>query len=110
MVEKEIPLVIATKTPKKDVKLDPKGFFVIEIDRKENLIRIEYYSNIYKDNKIVSGKLEKVFTGNKADALSDTISTHIQKLRQEHYMYLGRELQKAQIALENNTKYVQGGC
>ncbi|MCK5459154.1 MAG: DUF4346 domain-containing protein [Thermoplasmatales archaeon] len=31
-------------------------------------------------------------------------------LRAEHYMYLGRELQRAQCALEKNKKYVQGGC
>lgn len=108
MADKEVPLIIAKKTPQKDVILDDKGFFVIEIFEKE--IRVEYYSNIYKNNKIVSGNLEKVFSGIKADALSDSIVKNTPNLRAEHYLYLGRELQKAQYALEKNKKYVQGGC
>jgi dihydropteroate synthase len=108
MVYKEVPLIKAKKTPRKDVVLDTNGFFVIEVRKKE--IIVEYYTNVYKDNKIVSGNLQKVFSGTKADALSDTIAKHVTNLRNEHYMYLGRELQKAQYALEQNKKYIQGGC
>ena len=54
--------------------------------------------------------IEKVFTGDKADAISDTISKNVPRLLPEHYMYLGRELQKAQECLEGNKKYVQDGC
>jgi dihydropteroate synthase len=108
MVDKEIPLIRAKKTMEKDVILDPHGFFVIEIDA--NGIRTEYYSNVYKNKRIVSGRLEKVFVGIKADALSDSIAQHIPVLRPDHYLYLGRELQKAQLALEQKKKYVQGGC
>jgi len=81
----------------KDVILDPHGFFVIEVDTKG--IRTEYYSNVYKNKRIVSGRLEKVFVGIKADALSDSIAQHVPVLRPDHYLYLGRELQKAQLAL-----------
>ena len=56
MVDKEVPLVKAEKTLRKDIVLDSKGFFVIELYKKE--IRVEYYSNVYKNNRIVSGKLE----------------------------------------------------
>jgi len=108
MVDKEVPLIKAKKTPQKDVILDREGFFVIEVNKKE--IRVEYYSNIYKKNRIVSGILEKVFSGSKADALSDTVIKNVPPLRAEHYIYLGRELQKAQYALEQNKKYIQGGC
>ncbi len=107
MVDKEVPLIKAKKTPQKDIVLDRGGFFVIEVHKE---IRVEYYSNIYKNNRIASGILEKVFSGTKADALSDTIVRHVPQLRDEHYTYLGRELQKAQYALEQNKKYVQGGC
>jgi hypothetical protein len=110
MVEKKVPLVKAEKIPKKDVILDPNGFFVIEIDRKQDVIRVEYYSNVYKNKKIVSGILEKVFTGKKADALCDTIAYNVPKLLATHYMYLGRELHRAQYAFEENKKFVQGGC
>lgn len=110
MDNKEIPLIKAQKTPQKNVILDPNGFFVIETNRKNQQIRVEYYSNVYKEKKIVSGKLQKIFIGNKADALSDTIAKNVPKLLPEHYMYLGRELQKAESALKNNKKYIQGGC
>ena len=110
MVDKEIPLIKANKTPQKDVILDPNGFFVIEVGRKQNEIRVEYFSNVYKGKRIVSGILEKVFTGNKADSICDTILKNVPDLLPEHYMYLGRELQRAQCALEKNKKYVQGGC
>lgn len=108
MVEKKIPLIRAKKTLQKDVILDDNGFFVIELQ--QHFIVVEYYSNVYKQNKIVSGKLEMVFKGKKADELSDTIAAHVPALLSNHYLYLGRELQKAQYALENNKAYVQGGC
>lgn len=110
MVDKKVPLIEAVKTAEKEVNLDKKGFFVIEVDIQENKIRVEYYSNVYKKERIVSGNLEKVFIGSKADALSDTIAKNVPELRPEHYMYLGRELQRAQCALEKNKKYEQGGC
>ena len=108
MADKEVPLIKAEKTSRKDVILDDAGFFVIEVRKKE--IIVEYYSNVYKKSRIVSGHLEMVFSGENSDALSDTIAKNIPDLRAEHYMYLGRELQKAQYALEKNKKYIQGGC
>ncbi|MDH7507701.1 MAG: DUF4346 domain-containing protein [Candidatus Thermoplasmatota archaeon] len=110
MVNKKIPLIHAKKIPQKDVILDPNGFFVIELDKKQKEIRVEYYSNVYKNNKIVSGVLEKIFLGKKADALCDTIIENVPKLLPNHYAYLGRELQKAQYFLEQNKRYIQGGC
>jgi hypothetical protein len=105
---KNVLIINAEKTLKKDVILDPNGFFIIEVINKE--IRVEYYTNIYKNNKIVSGNLKSVFVGIKADALCDTIANRVKNLRNEHYLYLGRELIKAQLDLENNKKYIQGGC
>ncbi|HEY0087798.1 MAG TPA: hypothetical protein VGB37_03085 [Candidatus Lokiarchaeia archaeon] len=110
MAVKEIPLIKAKKISQKDVILDPNGFFVIEVNKKQDVIRVEYYSNVYKNKKIVSGILQKVFIGNKADALCDTIVKNVPILLPTHYMYLGRELQKAQCALEKNKRYFQGGC
>jgi hypothetical protein len=110
MVDKEVPLIKAKKIPQKDVILDPNGFFVIEINREKIEIRVEYYSNVYKKDKIVSGILEIVFTGNKADSLCDTIAKNVPNLLPTHYMYLGRELQRAEFSLEKNVKYFQGGC
>ena len=110
MVEKKVPLINAKKTAEKDVVLDKKGFFVIEVDRTQNKIRVEYYSNVYKKERIVSGNLQMVFVGDKADGLCDTIVKNVPSLQPEHYMYLGREIQRAQCAIEKNKEYVQGGC
>ena len=104
----DIPCIQAKKTSSKDVQLDKKGFFVIEIVDKK--IRVEYFSNVYRKGKIVSGKLKTIFVGTKADALCDTIASHIPSLFPGHYLYLGRELQRAEEALNSGKKYVQDGC
>lgn len=108
MGKNEIPLIEAKKTPRKEVILDPKGFFIIEVH--PDSIMVEFYENVKRDDRIISGKLRKVFTGSHADALSDTIAHHIKDLRPDHYLYLGRELLKAELALQNNQSYTQGGC
>lgn len=62
------------------------------------------------DQQIVSGHLQKVFIGITADALSDTIASHVPFLRPEHYLYLGRELRRAQCSFEQKKRYIQGAC
>jgi hypothetical protein len=108
MVDRDVPVYVAMKTKEKDVLLDPAGFFVIELS--SDGIRVEYYSNVYRDGRIASGLLEAVFTGRRADALSDTIAARVPRLLPTHYLYLGRELCRAQEALEQGKRYVQGGC
>jgi dihydropteroate synthase len=108
MDKKDVPVIEAEKTKRADVTLDPQGFFVIEV--RTNSIVVEYYKNVYKQGKIVSGSIQKVFTGSKADALCDTIAAHVPTLRPEHYLYLGRELMKAEHALRIKAPYEQGGC
>ena len=108
MVDREVPLYVAVKTAEKDVVLDPAGFFVVEVTKGE--VRVEFYSNVYRGGRIVSGRLEMVFSGVRADALCDTIAARVPRLLPAHYLYLGRELQRAQEALEQHVPYVQGGC
>ena len=100
MADKEVPLIRAKKTPRKDVILDPNGFFVIEVNRKQNEIRVEHYSNVYKNKRIVSGILEKVFSGNKADALCDTIVKNVPDLLPMHYLYLGESYKELNVLLK----------
>ena len=110
MADKTIPLITAQKTPASEVKLDPAGFFVIEVDHTKHLIRVEWYDNVTKNNRIVSGKLHKVIIGDSADAICDTLAKEIPSLLPEHYLYLGRELQRAYEALQHKITYEQGGC
>jgi len=108
MDKKEVPLVHAKKTVEKDLVLDPNGFFVIEV--RNNAIFVEYYKNVYKNNCIVSGNIKKVFKGQRADELCDTIADHVPDLLPGHYLYLGRELKIAEQALDRKIVYEQGGC
>lgn len=103
-----VPVIEATKTKEKDVILDKSGFFVIELVK--NHIQVEFYHNVMKNQQIVSGKLNKIFTGTNAAALSDTIARHIPNLRADHYLYLGRELMRAEVALIQHKAYEQDGC
>ena len=109
MVDKEIPLIKAKKTMEKDVILDPNGFFVIEVYDKG--IRIEYYSNVYKNKRIVSGRLEKVFIGTKADALSDTIAQHVPQITTRALSVSGaRVAKRTESRLNKRRSTSQGGC
>lgn len=105
---RSIPVITAKKTKGKDIILDDKGFFVIEIIT--DSINVEYYHNVVKNKEIVSGKLNIIFTGTSAKALCDTIASHIKDLRPEHYLYLGRELLRAEQAITNQEPYEQDGC
>ena len=93
----------------KKVVLDPKGFFVIFLDRRENKIIIEQYENVYKDGKnlVRSGKLGKIIVGDNSQAIIDTLVRENLISRLDHAGYLGRELMKAEIALKNGLKYEQ---
>lgn len=102
---KEIPVIHADNTYDVKKKLDPNGFFVIEL--RENRIFVEFYKNVIRDNRIVSGELIKIFNGNNAEQLSNAILVETPELQRDHYMYLGRELMKAEFALQTRTKYEQ---
>jgi len=81
---------------------DPKGFFVISINREGSQIIVEHFQR---------NKLTKKITGSSAEEISKTITNlgligDFQQTK-EHAMYLARELQKAEIALKNGLEYEQ---
>jgi hypothetical protein len=102
---KEIPVIDADETYTLQKNLDPNGFFVIEL--RNDMIFVEYYKNIIKNEKIVSGDLQKIFRGVNAELLSNAILLETEELQKDHYMYLGRELSKAEYALHSHTTYEQ---
>ncbi len=81
---------------------DPNGFFVISVDKNRNKIIVEHFQNNKLKNKIVGDSAEEIC---KTIVHLDLIGDFDQKLK--HAMYLGRELQKAEIALNNNLNYEQ---
>ncbi len=90
----------------KEMVFDEKGFFVIVI--KDEII-VEHYLNVQKEGEleIETGKLNKMITGKSAKAICDTIVREGLVSRLDHAAYLGRELQKAEIAMKNDLDYEQ---
>lgn len=103
-----VPLIEARKTKQSEIMLDKKGFFVIELI--QDHIQVEYYQNVVKDKRIVSGKLKKIFVGTSAAALCDTIASHVHGVQSDHLLYLGREIMRAEYALTHQQHYEQDGC
>ncbi|MFP4608266.1 MAG: DUF4346 domain-containing protein [Candidatus Natronoplasma sp.] len=90
----------------KEMKFDEKGFFVITV--KDEII-VEHYLNVQKEGKleVETGKLNKIITGESAKEICDTIVRKGLVSRLDHAAYLGRELQKAELALKNDLEYEQ---
>ncbi len=81
---------------------DPKGFFIVSIDRARGKLLVERYQDDKLKDKISGNSAEEI---SKTIANLDLIGDFEQRL--EHSMYLARELQKAEIALKNNLDYEQ---
>ena len=98
-------------TKHKRMTKDPQGFFVIFLDQDRSEIVVEFYESVIKDEKskkkVGTGKLGLVVCGTNAEALCHTISREDLVTRFDHSSYLGRELQKAEVALKNGLKYEQ---
>ncbi len=88
------------------MEFDESGFFVINVDEE---ITVEHYLNVQKEGKleVETGELNKIVTGRSAKAICDTIVREGLISRLDHAAYLGRELQKAEIALKNDLEYEQ---
>ena len=83
----------------KDFKYDPKGYFLIRVDKENKQIEAGHC----KQNNIILTK----FTGKRASDVYFSIikSKLVSKL--DHAAYLGKELNKAELALKNNLIYIQ---
>ncbi len=90
----------------KKMEFDEEGFFVITVKKE---IIVEHYLNVQKEGKldVETGRLNKIITGESAKAICDTIVREGLVSRLDHAAYLGRELQKAEIALKNDLEYEQ---
>ena len=89
-----------------DWKMDPKGYFLIKIDREKNLIRVGYciFSKLNKDP--IHDMIAEV-TGKTALEIVNTLikENYISSL--QHAADMGIELHKAELALKYNFEYIQ---
>ena len=79
--------------------LDKKGWFVIRIDREDHKICATHYSGVNKPDVIVKGRT--------AREIYVTILNQDLVSRMDHAAYLGKELTKAELALQLNRSYIQ---
>ena len=107
------------------IALDPAGYFLIKLDRAAGELIAEHYTNGIDERGLAtdpdSGEViscrgagprepQAVYRGRSAKelgvALTEGAGPHPLSCL-DHALYLGRELQKAEAALEAGTEYVQ---
>ena len=106
-INKKIEKKITAKYHKiKDWVMDPKGYFLINIDRKNNLLRVGYCKFTKQGNNPVNDMIAEI-VGNTAIEIVNTLikENYISSL--QHAGDMGIELCKAELALKYNLTYVQ---
>tara|TARA_B100000029_G_scaffold304856_1_gene297753 strand:+ start:1398 stop:1772 length:375 start_codon:yes stop_codon:yes gene_type:complete len=106
-IEKKIKQKITAKYHKiKDWKMDPKGYFLIDVDRKKNFIRVGYC----KFSKLGTPPIHDMVAIVKGKTAIEIVNTLIKKKfvsTLQHAGDMGIELHKAEMSLKHNFKYVQ---
>ena len=106
-INKKIEKKITAKYHKiKDWVMDPKGYFLIAVDRKNNLLRVGYCKFTKLGNNPVHDMVAEI-VGKTAIEIVNTLikENYISSL--QHAGDMGIELCKAELALKNNLDYVQ---
>ena len=106
-INKKIEKRITAKYHKiKDWVMDPKGYFLISIDRKNNLLRVGYCKFTKLGNNPANEMVAEI-VGKTAIEIVNTLikENYISSL--QHAGDMGIELCKAELALKNNLNYIQ---
>ena len=106
-INKKIEKRITAKYDKiKDWVMDPKGYFLIGIDREKSLLRVGYCKFKKLGNNPVNDMVAEV-TGKTAIEIINTLINEKFISSLQHAGDMGIELCKAELALKNNLKYIQ---
>ena len=101
-INKKIKKKIIAKYHKiKDFVIDPKGYFLIAIDKKEKLIRVD------KLEKNSEHNLQVEIVGKTSLEIINTLIREKFISSLQHAGDMGIELYKAELALKNNLNYIQ---
>lgn len=95
------PKIIVAE-PSEVVKMDKAGYFVIIPLTDKGVINVEHYAY---DNSLL-----RVVEGATARAIYNTIISNGWVTKLSHAAYLGKELAKAELALQHGFKYIQDGA
>ncbi|HNB51933.1 MAG TPA: DUF4346 domain-containing protein [Anaerolineales bacterium] len=96
-----MPKLIATE-PDEEVKMDKAGYFVIVPLQEEGVIHVEHYAY---DNSLLT-----TIEGATARAIYFTMIRGGWVTELSHAAYLGKELARAELSLQNGFKYIQDGA
>ena len=106
-IKKNIKESIPAKYDKiKDWVMDPKGYFLIKIDRENYLIRVSYCLFTNFGNDPIHDMIAEV-TGKTAIEIVNTLIKKEFISSLQHAADMGIELHKAELALKYNLKYIQ---
>ena len=106
-INKKVKKRIKAKYHKiKDWVMDPKGYFLINIDREENIIRVAYCIFTKLGNDPIHDMIIEV-TGRNAIEIVNTLIKKEFISSLQHAADMGIELHKAELALKYNLEYVQ---
>jgi len=98
-LEKELNNAIDTSQVKTKFVLDPRGYFTIKPFPSRGRVFVRHYDTGHN--------LKYTFAGIRAPQIIQKIIEKGLVSRLEHAAYLGKEIEKAIIALKNNLDYVQ---
>jgi hypothetical protein len=110
---------------RRQIDLDPAGYFLIKLDQAAGELVVEHFSNGINDQGLATdpatGEVlacrgagprtpQAVFRGRSAKEVGVALTEGSEPLclsRLDHALYLGRELQRAEHCLENGLTYIQ---
>ena len=89
----------------KNLKLDPKGYFLIKIG--DGMIHLAFCSYQKKKGWYDSHDIKLSHSADNKEELLGWAIHHELYSQEDHYVYLVRELTKAEKCLKNKEKYIQ---
>ena len=106
-INKKIKKRIVAKYHKiKDWKMDPKGYFLIEVDKKKKILQVGYCKFTRLGNSPINDMVA-VIKGKTAIEIVNTLIRENFISTLQHAADMGIELHKAELSLKYGFKYIQ---
>ena len=106
-INKKIKKRLVAKYHKiKDWKMDPKGYFLIEVDKKKKIIQVGYCKFTRLGNTPINDMVA-VIKGKTAIEIVNTLIREKFISTLQHAADMGIELHKAELSLKYGFKYIQ---
>ena len=106
-INKKIKIKLNAQYDKiKDWKMDPKGYFLIDVDRSEKIIKVGYCKFTKLDNPPINDMVAEI-KGKSAIEIVNTLIREKFISTLQHAADMGIELYKAELSLKYGFKYIQ---